>query len=86
MSGPEVARLVAADTFARDAAQQLLEAQIEAMRAGVPALVQAFGDFFDALDFDQQQALRFMMRRLRRRAGSPTPHPDADDAARMGPF
>lgn len=86
MSGSDVARLVEADTFARDAAQQLLEAQIEALRAGVPALVQAFGDFFDALDFDQQQALRFMMRRLRRRAGSPAPHSDADDATPVGPF
>lgn len=86
VSGPEVARLVEADTFAREAAQQLLDAQIEALRAGVPALVQACGDFFDALDFDQQQALRFLMRRLRRRAGHTAAHRDADGAAPMGPF
>jgi hypothetical protein len=78
MSGPEVARLVENDSFAREAAQQLLDTEIDALRAGVPALVQAVGDFFDALDFDQQQALRFMMRRLRRRAGR-------HDAA-TGPF
>ncbi len=86
LSGHEVARLVETDTFARDAAEQLLHAQIEALRTGVPALVQAFGDFFDALDFDQQQALRFMMRRLRRRAGRKADHPDADGASPMGPF
>lgn len=67
--GPEVARLVESENFRRDEAQELFDGQIEALRATGPALVAAFGDFFDALDFDQQQMLRFLLRRLRRRAG-----------------
>lgn len=86
MSGEEVARLVEADTFAREAAQQWLDAQVEALRTAVPALVQAFGDFFDSLDFDQQQALRFMMRRLRQRGGRRPQPPVSDAGAAMGPL
>ncbi|MBS79983.1 MAG: hypothetical protein CMO32_30340 [Variovorax sp.] len=67
--GPEVARLFESENFRRDEAQELFDGQIEALRATGPALVAAFGDFFDALDFDQQQMLRFVLRRLRRRAG-----------------
>ncbi|WP_431262731.1 hypothetical protein ACQ859_21835 [Roseateles chitinivorans] len=67
--GPEVARLFESENFRREEAQDLFDGQIEALRATGPALVAAFGDFFDALDFDQQQMLRFMLRRLRRRAG-----------------
>lgn len=67
--GPEVARLIETDNFRRDEAQELFDGQIEALRATGPALVAAFGDFFDALDFDQQQMLRFALRRLRRRSG-----------------
>jgi len=86
-AGADVARLVETDTFAREAAQTLLDSQIEAWRASVPALVEALGDFFDALDFDQQQALRFMMRRLRRRAGRRgDAMPGGEDASGMGPL
>jgi len=67
--GPEVARLIESENFRRHEAQELFDGQVEALRATGPALVAAFGDFFDALDFDQQQMLRFLMRRLRRRAG-----------------
>ncbi|SEL67368.1 LTXXQ motif family protein [Roseateles sp. YR242] len=93
--GQDVGRLVEGDTFARDAAQQLLEAQIDALRSAVPSLVQALGDFFDSLDFDQQQALRFMMRRMRRRAGrrgdggrggDRGEHRGDHDADGLGPF
>ena len=61
--GPEVARLIDTDNFRREEAQELLDGQLDALRATGPALVAAFGDFFDALDFDQQQMLRFAMRR-----------------------
>ena len=67
--GPEVARLIESDNFRREEAQDLFDGQVEALRATGPALVTAVGDFFDALDFDQQQMLRFMLRRLRRRTG-----------------
>lgn len=67
--GPEVASLIEGDNFKRQDAQELFDGQVEALRATGPSLVAAFGDFFDALDFDQQQMLRFVLRRLRRRAG-----------------
>jgi hypothetical protein len=67
--GPEVARLIESDNFRREEAQELFDGQVEALRATGPALVAAVGDFFDGLDFDQQQMLRFLLRRLRRRAG-----------------
>ncbi len=86
LSGEDAARLVDADSFAREAAQQLLHAQIDALRTAVPALVEAFGDFFDSLDFDQQQALRFMMRRLRHRGGRRQQMPEADNGAATGPL
>ncbi|KQV48236.1 hypothetical protein ASC95_20000 [Pelomonas sp. Root1217] len=61
--GPEVAGLFAAEQFAREPAQQLLDAKLDALRAAGPGLVTAFADFFDSLDDEQRQALRFMMRR-----------------------
>lgn len=67
--GPEVASLIESDNFRREDAQELFDGQIEALRATGPAMVAAFGDFFDALDFDQQQMLRFLLRRLRHRGG-----------------
>ncbi len=65
--GPEVAQLFETDSFRRDEAQALFDAQVDALRQAGPDLVTALGDFFDALDFEQQQALRFLLRRLRRR-------------------
>ncbi|QPF73446.1 hypothetical protein G8A07_11280 [Roseateles sp. DAIF2] len=69
LGGPELAELLAGDNFARERAQALLEQRLEALRSAGPALVTALGDFFDALDFEQQQALRFQLRRLRQRRG-----------------
>lgn len=79
--GPEVARLIEGDNFRRDEAQELFDGQIEALRATGPALVAAFGDFFDALDFDQQQMLRFALRRMRRRSGREDRHARGDGEA-----
>lgn len=64
--GPEVAGLFAGEQFAREPAQQLLDAKLDALRAAGPGLVTAFADFFDSLDNEQRQALRFMMRRFGR--------------------
>jgi len=61
--GPELANLIAGDQFAREPAQQLLDARLDSLRAAGPGLVTAFADFFDSLDGEQRQALRFMMRR-----------------------
>lgn len=61
--------LVATESFDRAAARELFNARLDALRAAGPGLVDAAGDFFDGLDFDQQQALRFLLRsRLGRRA------------------
>lgn len=62
--GPELPALLTGDNFDRDAAQRLIDGQLDQLRAAGPGLVAAFGDFFDALDFEQQQALRFLMRRF----------------------
>jgi len=61
--GPELAGLIAGEQFAREPAQQLLDAKLDSLRAAGPGLVTTFADFFDSLDAEQRQALRFMMRR-----------------------
>lgn len=61
-AGSELRDLIARENFDRANAQQLFDARIDSLRAGGPALVAAFGDFFDALDTEQQQALRFVLR------------------------
>ena len=64
--GAELAGLVAGEQFPRDSAQQLLDAKLDAWRAAGPDLVTAFAEFFDSLDAEQRQALRFAMRRFGR--------------------
>lgn len=69
--GPELAGLVAGEQFPRESARQLLDAKLDALRAAGPGVISAFAEFFDALDTEQRQVLRFMMRRfgLARRHG-----------------
>lgn len=69
--GPELVGLIAGEQFPRESAQQLLDAKLDALRAAGPGVIGAFADFFDALDAEQRQVLRFMMRRfgLARRHG-----------------
>lgn len=62
--GPELAGLVAGEQFPRDSAQQMLNAKLDVVRAAGPGLIGAFADFFDSLDSEQRQVLRFMMRRF----------------------
>ena len=62
--GPELAGLIAGEQFPRESAQQLLDAKLDALRASGPGLVTAFAEFFDSLDTEQRQVLRFMMRRF----------------------
>jgi hypothetical protein len=62
--GPELAGLIAGEQFPRESAQQLLDAKLDALRAAGPGVVAAFADFFDSLDAEQRQVLRFMMRRF----------------------
>jgi len=67
--GPELAGLVAGEQFPRESAQQLLDAKLDALRAAGPGLIAAFAEFFDSLDTEQRQVLRFMMRRFRGHEG-----------------
>ena len=71
VGGPELASLFAEPQFARGPAQQLFDAKLDTLRAAGPGVITAFADFFDSLDAEQQQALRFMMRRVSRH-----PHDD----------
>lgn len=66
--GPELAGFLAHEQFPREAAQQLVDARLDALRAAGPGLVNAFADFFESLDDEQRQALRFTMRRFGRHA------------------
>jgi len=62
--GPELVGLLAGEQFPRQSAEQLLDAKLEALRSAGPGVIGAFGDFFDSLDAEQRQVLRFMMRRF----------------------
>ncbi|KQW41181.1 MULTISPECIES: Spy/CpxP family protein refolding chaperone [unclassified Roseateles] len=60
---PQLAALVAGEQFQREQAQQLLHARLDAMRAAGPDVIDAFAEFFDSLDDEQRQAMRFMTQR-----------------------
>ena len=78
---PELRDLLAGTTLDREAARLLLSERIAAVQAAAPALIDALADFFDALDAEQQQVLRFMLRLKRRgwgRAGRDS-RPDRGD-------
>jgi hypothetical protein len=71
--GPELAGLVGGEQFPRESARQLLDVRLDALRAAGPGLIDAFAEFFDSLDAEQRQVLRFMMRRF----SHPRRHGDA---------
>jgi len=58
----ELVDLLSGASFDRAAAQSLWDDRLQTLREGGPALIAAVADFFDALDADQQQLLRFMVR------------------------
>lgn len=58
-----VQALVAGPAFDRAGAQALLEAKTETVRSGAPAVIAAFGDFYDSLQPEQQAQLRELMSR-----------------------
>lgn len=61
----ELQALVAGAQFDRAKAQALVDGKTSALREGAPAVITAFGDFFDSLRPDQQQKLREFMSRGR---------------------
>jgi Spy/CpxP family protein refolding chaperone len=60
-----VQALVAGPAFDRAGAQALLDAKTDTLRAGAPAVIAAFGDFYDSLQPAQQAQLREAMNRRR---------------------
>lgn len=50
--------LVQGPAFDRAGAQTLLDTKMQQVRDGAPLVIASFGDFYDALRPDQQQALR----------------------------
>jgi Spy/CpxP family protein refolding chaperone len=61
----EMQSLIAGPQFDRSKAQALIEGKTTALREHSPALVTAFGDFYDSLRPEQQQKLRDFMQRGR---------------------
>jgi len=61
-----VRALVAGNSFDRAGAETLLMTKTDALRAGAPGVIAAFGDFYDGLRPEQQQELRELMQRGRR--------------------
>jgi Spy/CpxP family protein refolding chaperone len=57
--------LVAGPAFDRAGAQALLDGKSDALRNGAPAVIAAFGDFYDSLQPAQQEKLREFMARGR---------------------
>ncbi|XHS77678.1 Spy/CpxP family protein refolding chaperone [Burkholderiaceae bacterium UC74_6] len=64
---PDLKNLLAGESFDRTAATQMLDSRLDAVRAAGPGVIKAVGDFFDSLDAEQKQALRFVMRTRSRR-------------------
>lgn len=62
----EAGKLFDAPSFDRTAAQALVDARIALLQAAVPAVLDAMAGFYDALDVEQQQVLRFFIRLGRR--------------------
>lgn len=58
--------LVAGSTFDRAGAKALVDAKTRAIDSGSPALIAAFGDFYDSLRPEQQAKVREFMNRGRR--------------------
>lgn len=58
--------LVAGPSFDRAGAEALLMAKTDALRAGAPAVIAAFGDFYDSLNPEQQARLRERLAQGRR--------------------
>ena len=61
----DVQSLVAGDKFDRTKAQALLAEKTAALNAGSPAVIAAFGDFYDSLSTAQQAKVRDFMQRRR---------------------
>ena len=58
----DVGSLIAAERFDQSAAAQWVEQRLQAVQTATPLVLGALAAFYDSLDKEQQQALRFMLR------------------------
>ena len=58
----DLAGLVKGERFDREAANAWVAQRLLSLQTGAPSVLTALGDFYDALDTEQQQVLRFMLR------------------------
>ncbi len=58
----EVGAMIQGETFARDAAKTWIDQRLQALQTAAPIVLTALADFYDSLDTEQQQALRFLLR------------------------
>ncbi len=58
----DLAGLVKGERFDREAASAWVAQRLQSLQTGAPSVLTALGDFYDALDTEQQQVLRFMLR------------------------
>lgn len=65
----DVSKLFDGSTFDRDAAQALVATRVSATQAALPSVMEAVAGFYDSLDSEQQQVLRFIIRLGRQARG-----------------
>lgn len=65
----QASSLLDSRTFDRQAAEALLAARVATVQTAVPNVLDAVAGFYDSLDADQQQVLRFFIRLGRRARG-----------------
>ncbi|HEY4083831.1 MAG TPA: Spy/CpxP family protein refolding chaperone [Burkholderiaceae bacterium] len=58
----EVGTMIQGEKFARDAAKTWIDQRLQALQTAAPIVLTALADFYDSLDTEQQQALRFLLR------------------------
>ncbi|MCB2018802.1 MAG: Spy/CpxP family protein refolding chaperone [Hydrogenophaga sp.] len=61
----DIQSLVAGDKFDRSKAQQLLDQKLQAAQGNGPQMLNAFGDFYDSLNAEQQKQVRERLEKRR---------------------
>lgn len=65
----DIGALIGGERLDREAAKAWVEQRIQSLQTASPVVLTALADFYDALDAEQQQVLRFLLR-MRGRFGS----------------
>ncbi len=70
----DMAALIAGPSFDRNRAQVIVQQKTQAVQGAAPAVIAAFGDFYDSLNPTQQQQVREFMARRGGRGHGHGPH------------